>query len=149
MSTFIGEYTGKLDDKGRLIMPSAFRTKDLPEGGAFVIHKNVFDNSLEMYPVDEWRKFSEEVLAGINRNSREGNRTWREFNRNRAVVTPDEKTGRITIPKQLLDIINVQKDVMFVGQDIKIELWAKEQWDGAVMGDEELAASFEKLMHKE
>jgi MraZ protein len=146
MATFIGEYTAKLDDKGRLIFPSEFRTQASSVIMQYVVRKNVFDNSLEMYSMEEWDKLSEQVKSKINIFSREGNKVWEEFNRNRAVVMPDEKMGRITIPKYLLEKIHVQKEVVFVGQDFKIQLWAKEVWAGNAMNEDEFADLFEKLL---
>lgn len=146
MASFIGEYTGKIDDKGRLIFPSELRMQSSLTGGSFVVRKNVFEASLEIYSMEEWDKLSEQVKSRINIFSREGNKVWEEFNRNRAIVTPDDKMGRITIPKHLLEKIQVQKEVVFVGQDFKIQVWAKEKWATNAMNEEEFANLFEKLL---
>ena len=50
MITFIGEYSGKVDDKGRLVLPSPFKNL-LPTDGdtRFVVKRNIFDGCLDMF----------------------------------------------------------------------------------------------------
>jgi MraZ protein len=146
MAAFIGEYISKLDDRGRLIFPSELRAQASGTGISYVVRKNVFNASLEMYTMEEWDKLSAQVKSRINIFSREGNKVWEGFNRDRAIVTPDEKMARIMIPKNLLEKINVQKEVVFVGQDFKIQLWAKENWVANEIPEEEFANLFEKLL---
>ena len=52
-------------------------------------------------------------------------------------VEPDAKYGRITISKELLDSIGVNKDVVFSGNDYKIEIWAKEKFEASAISNEE------------
>ena len=49
--------------------------------------------------------------------------------RDRAVVEPDGKVGRMTIPKRLLESIGAGKELVFSGNDHKIEIWAKEKYE--------------------
>lgn len=144
--TFIGEYTAKLDDKGRLIFPSEFRAQAGTLNMQFVIRKHSFRDALEMFSLDEWRKYSDEVKSKLNLSTKEGSEVWEWFNRTRTIVTPDEKMGRIMIPKHLLEKIKVVKEVVFTGLDSKIQIWAKENWEGQAMNDEDFADRFEKLM---
>ena len=57
--------------------------------------------------------------------------------RDRDIVEPDAKYGRITISKELLDSIGVNKDVVFSGNDYKIEIWAKEKFEASAISNEE------------
>ena len=57
--------------------------------------------------------------------------------RGRAVVEPDPKLGRVSIPKKLLDSIGVTKEVVFSGNDYKIEIWAKEKYEASEISNEE------------
>lgn len=56
---------------------------------------------------------------------------------NCAIVEPDGKLGRISIPKKLLELIGVTKEVVFSGNDYKIEIWAKEKFESSVISNEE------------
>lgn len=129
MIKFIGEHTAKIDDKGRVVFPSSLKSLLLPESDQrFVIKKDLFFNCLEMYTYQEWIRESEEVKARLNFFNKEHAQFWREFMRDRALVEPDQKLGRISIPKRLLEQIGVDKEVLFAGNDHKIEIWAKESY---------------------
>ena len=65
--------------------------------------------------------------------------------RDRDVVEPDPKFGRISISKRLLDSIGVSKDVVFCGNDYKIEIWAKERYEQETLSKEEIVAIAGKL----
>ena len=56
---------------------------------------------------------------------------------NCAMVEPDARLGRISIPKKLLEMIGVTKEVVFSGNDYKIEIWAKEKFESSVISSEE------------
>ncbi len=146
MITFIGEYCTKLDDKGRLVFPSQFKSI-LPEEGdlRFVIKKDLFSDCLEMYTFEEWEKQSSAVKARLNFFNEEHAQFWREYMRNRAVVEPDSKFGRISIPKKLLETIKVNKEVVFSGNDYKIEIWAKEKFEESGLSNEKYIAIAGKL----
>ena len=146
MITFIGTYPSKLDDKGRLVFPSAFRGL-LPEGGEteFVIRKDLFADCLEMYTLEEWERQSASVYSRLNMFNEEHAKFWRAYSRNRDRVKPDPKFGRITISKELLDVIGVTKDVVFSGNDYKIEIWAKEKYEASGISNDEFVAIARKL----
>lgn len=146
MTTFIGEYTVKVDDKGRLVFPSAFKSV-MPSGEdlRFVIKKDIFADCLEMYTFREWERQSEEVKSRLNFFNRKHALFWREYMRDRAVVEPDPKLGRISIPKKLLEAIGVNKEVVFAGNDFKIEIWAREKYSESVVSGEEFMTLAETL----
>ncbi|MGM9769811.1 MAG: division/cell wall cluster transcriptional repressor MraZ [Candidatus Cryptobacteroides sp.] len=146
MTTFIGEYTVRIDDKGRMVFPSAFKSL-MPEGGdmRFVIKKDIFEDCLEMYTFGEWERQSCEVKSKLNFFNREHAMFWREYMRDRAIVEPDGKVGRISIPRKLLDAIGVTKEVVFSGNDYKIEIWAKEKFEVGGISNEEYIALAGKL----
>lgn len=147
MVKFIGEYTVKVDDKGRLIFPSPLKAAIAErEELRFVVKKHLFANCLEMYSYEEWSRESEAVKSRLNFFNREHDAFWREYMRDRAEVQPDEKLGRISIPKRLLDVIGVEKEVVFAGNDHKIEIWAKEQFAFNKMKGEDFTALAEKIL---
>lgn len=146
MVTFIGEYSAKVDDKGRVVFPSPLKSL-MPEGSdmRFVVRKDIFAPCLEMYTIDEWNRRSDEVRSKLNFFNREHADFWREFMRNRAMVEPDPKLGRISIPGKLLESIGVTKEVVFSGNDYKIEIWSKEKFESSGISNEEYLAIAGKL----
>ena len=128
----------KIDDKGRVVFPSPFKSLISAEGDArFVVKKDIFEDCLEMYTFEEWERQSEEVKSKLNFFNRAHAAFWREYMRNRAIVEPDAKLGRISIPKKLLESIGVTKEVVFSGNDYKIEIWAKEKYEASEISNEE------------
>ena len=137
MNTFIGEYTVKIDDKGRMVFPSAFKSLMPADGDMrFVIKKDIFEDCLEMYTFEEWERQSSEVKSRLNFFNRDHAMFWREYMRDRAIVEPDGKVGRISVPKKLLEAIGVNKEVVFSGNDYKIEIWAREKFEEARISNE-------------
>ncbi len=63
----------------------------------------------------------------------------------RVCVVPDEKVGRMMIPKALLEAIGAKREVVFCGVDHKIEIWAKEYFEQSVASNEEFISIAEKL----
>ena len=146
MVKFIGEYTVKIDDKGRLVLPSAFKSvMAAGEDLRFVIKKDIFEDCLEMYTYAEWDRQSEEVKSRLDFFNKKHAVFWREYMRNRAVVEPDPKIGRITIPKKLLESIGVNREVVFAGNDFKIEIWARERYEQSGLSEEEFISIAESL----
>ncbi len=147
MAKFIGEYSVKIDDKGRMIFPSAFKSVFAPdEKMALVVKKDLYENCLEMYTYQQWEIESNEVKGKLNFFKKAHANFWREYMRDRAVVEPDEKLGRITIPKKLLESIDAKKEMIFVGNDHKIEIWSKEQYSQKQMDSEDFIALAQDIL---
>lgn len=146
MIKFIGEYTAKVDDKGRVVFPSPLKSL-IPAGGdmRFVVKKDIFTDCLEMFTFAEWERQSEEVKSKLNFFNRSHAEFWRMYMRDRAIVEPDDKLGRLSIPKKLLEAIGVTKEVVFSGNDYKIEIWSKEKFEQSCISDEQFLAIAETL----
>ena len=149
MIKFIGKYNVKIDDKGRVVFPSAFKSVMLSAGDLrLVVRKDIFESCLEMYSYSEWERQSEEVKAKLDFFNRDHARFWRAYMANRAEVRPDDKIGRILIPKELLDSIGATKELIFAGNDHKIEIWAKENFDSSEVSQDEMISLAASLSRK-
>ena len=138
-----------MDDNGRVVFPSAFKSLMPSEGDLrFVVRKDIFEECLEMYTFDEWQRQSEEVKSKLDFFNKEHAIFWREYMRNRAIVEPDGKLGRISIPKKLLESIGVTKEVVFSGNDYKIEIWSKEKYEASGISKAEYIAIAGRLSQK-
>ena len=144
MITFIGEYTCKVDAKGRIILPSAFK-KQLPPGSEekFVIKRDIFESCLVMYPIQEWERQNRIIRSRTNPYNKEHSRFLRLFYQGTAEVMLDA-SNRILLPKRLLEFSSVHREVVLAGQHGKIEIWAGELYDKV----SEEAADFASLAEK-
>ena len=147
MITFIGTYTSKLDDKGRLVFPAPLKSL-MPENGdmRFVIKKDIFEDCLEMYTLEEWEKQSSAVKSRLNFFNRDHAIFWREYMRDTANVEPDGKLGRLSIPKNLQEAVGIEKEVVFFGSNHIIEVWSREKFEGSRMSSDNFISLAEKIL---
>jgi MraZ protein len=146
MTTFIGEYSCRLDVKGRLMLPVAFKKQNTGSiQDRYVIKKDIFENCLVLYPMDEWERQNKLIRKKLNPYNKEHNVFLRRFFKGMAEVTLDSN-NRMLIPKRLLEEVKADKDVVMAGQLGKIEIWAKDQYNSIHVGDNEFASMAEKIM---
>lgn len=131
---FLGTYTPRLDDKGRLALPARFRP-DL-EGG-LVICKGQ-DRCLFVFPADGFASFTA-ALA----NAPVTDRRVRDYSRvlfaSASREIPDAQ-GRVTIPGQLREYADLAKDCVVIGANTRIEIWNAESWQRYLEGSEQAFA---------
>lgn len=146
MTNFIGDYTCKVDEKGRIIFPSALK-KQIQEGTGekFVIKKDIYEKCLVLYTIEEWERQNKIIREKINPYNREHNKFLRTFFKGTAEVTLDNN-NRLLIPKRLLDEIGANKEVVLAGQFNKIEIWAKEDYDKIGCNEQEYIELAEKIL---
>lgn len=146
MATFIGDYPCKVDAKGRIILPMAFK-RQMPQAAQdrFVVRKDIFDNCLVLYALDDWNRQLEKIRKKINPYNREHNMFLRNFFKGTAELALDNN-NRMLIPKRLLDVIGAERDVVLAGQDGRIEIWAASVYETIEMPAEDFANLAEKLL---
>ena len=146
MITFIGDYTVRLDSKGRLSFPSAFK-KQIREAIAngFVLKRDVFETCLIMYPMEEWERQTKMIRARTNPYNKEHARFLRMFFSGTAEVSLDAN-NRMLIPKRLLEFAGVKDEVVLAGQSEKIEIWSSDQYGKVSRADDDFAAMAEKIL---
>ncbi|HUU99923.1 MAG TPA: hypothetical protein VMW32_03070 [Bacteroidales bacterium] len=146
MATFIGDYECKVDAKGRIILPMAFK-KQMPPAAQdhFVVRKDIFENCLVLYSIEDWNRQLEKIRKRINPYNREHNMFLRNFFKGTAELTLDNN-NRMLVPKRLLDLISAERDVVLAGQDGRIEIWALPVYNQIDMPADDFANLAEKLM---
>lgn len=146
MATFIGDYTCKVDSKGRIMLPAAFK-RQMPSAlqDRFVVKKDIFEKCLVLYPMDEWERQVSLIRARTNPYNKEHSRFLREFFKNTAELVLDA-TNRLLIPAHLLELSEIVQDVVMAGQDGKIEIWSKDLYQNLGLGEDEFATLAEKIL---
>jgi len=146
MATFIGDYTCKVDVKGRIILPAAFK-KQMPAGEQdhFVARKDIFENCLVLYAIDDWNRQVEKLRRKMNPYNREHNLFLRNFFKGTADLLLDNN-NRMLIPKKMLDMIGAVRVVVLAGQDGRIEIWAADAYDKIDIPADDFASLAEKLL---
>ena len=134
---FRGIFQNSVDAKGRTSMPARFREVLLER---FEIDRFVMTNSgpvdlgagefargLSIYPYPEWLALEEKVAKG-------NGFTFAQLNSiNRLILAPGvectaDKQGRVLIPPHLRTTAALERDIVFVGSQKKIEIWSQAEW---------------------
>lgn len=146
MTTFTGDYPCRLDDKGRVLLPSAF-IKQMAAGiqERFVLKKDIFESCLVLYPMMEWERQTQILRQNTNPYNREHNQFLRGFFKGMADLTLDA-SNRLLIPKRLLEEIGADREIVMAGQLGRIEIWARDAYDIIESGGETIAHLAEKIM---
>lgn len=119
---FIGEYSHNLDDKNRLSIPAKFRA-NLANG--CVITRGL-DHCLWIYTTEAWKVFAEKI-AGLPITQRDA-RSFSRLMLAGATEVELDKSGRIVVPKYLLEYAKVITKVSINGLYDRIEIWPAEGW---------------------
>ncbi|HHU56991.1 MAG TPA: division/cell wall cluster transcriptional repressor MraZ [Bacteroidales bacterium] len=124
MVTFIGDFECKADAKGRIVLPAAFKKAVGQDEQRFVVRKDLFETCLVLYPYAYWEEELLRLRQRLNPYKREHKQFLRDFFRASAEVQLDSG-GRFLIPRRLMEQVAADREVVLVGVDRYIELWAK------------------------
>jgi MraZ protein len=131
MQHFIGTYECKVDEKGRIMLPVSLKKQlsDKLKNG-FVIKRAVFNYCLELYPLKEW----DELMLRINKLNRFNKKNIDFIRRFTAGVRQIDIdiSGRILIPKDLINHAKISKDIVVSSAVNILEIWDKSLYEEAI-----------------
>lgn len=122
---FLGRYEHTIDNKGRMAVPAKFRS-ELAEG---MYVTRWLDKCLALYSATSFQTLASKVSALPI--SDPNARNLRRIFFSDAAECEIDKQGRINIPLHLREFAGVSADdadVMVVGMNDYIEIWARERW---------------------
>ncbi|MCZ7558058.1 MAG: division/cell wall cluster transcriptional repressor MraZ [Bacteroidia bacterium] len=127
MAGFKGKYEYAVDDKGRVNLPAKLRKNLSPEAqDSFVITRG-YDISLDLFPLDMWNEFEQQLRNKTNRHE-DDHRLYVRTVMMWAQETSLDKQSRITIPQDLMEFAGISGNVIIIGALDKIELWSPENF---------------------
>jgi len=120
-NTFIGEYSYTVDTKGRINIPSKFRSSLSKENKNSLVITRGMDKCVWIYPLVIWKSIEDELrklssLSSVNRS----------FIRNtvrHASISKLDKQGRIALNQNIMTFSNITKNALIIGMVNKIEIW--------------------------
>jgi MraZ protein len=135
MIQLLGEFDCKLDAKGRLMVPSSLK-KQLPnvEKEGLVINRG-FEKHLVIYPKKVWESIVSE-LSKLNQYEKKTREFIRFFTRGATELNVDA-TGRVLLPKSLMEFAGIEGEVVLACQFDKIEVWSKAAYDSLLDNEPE------------
>jgi MraZ protein len=119
---FLGTYTPRLDDKGRVALPAKYR--DVLADGVVITPGQ--EHCLFVFSRDGFAdRFASLVAAPV------GSRKARDATRLLAAAAHDDvpdKQGRVTLPAKLREYAGLARDLVVVGAMSRLEIWEPTAW---------------------
>ena len=141
MNSLFGVYECSADDKGRVMLPVAFKkqlTKELKAG--FVMKRSIFSKSLELYPIATWNEMVKEVNK-LNKFVKKNVEFIRMFNYGVVPVELDA-SGRLLISKDMITFSGISKNIVMAAAGDRIEIWDTKAYEKFIKAG---TTNFEKL----
>lgn len=131
---FKGTYRYKIDPKGRLAVPPAFRRTLGRQGQSLVL--TPLDACLAVYTTAQWERLRSqlEALPAFSKQSL----TMTRLLASRAVDATLDVQGRILLPPALRATARLGREAVVVGVLSRFEIWGASTWDAFVSDAEKL-----------
>jgi transcriptional regulator MraZ len=132
---FKGTYRHRLDGKGRIPIPAAFRRSLATERVKSLV-ATLVDQCVAIYPASEWQKLEDQLrsLPTFHRQAKALSRNLAS----RAVDCTLDGQGRILLPPALRAAAGLQQEAVVVGVIERIEVWSPGAWEDFLRDSERL-----------
>lgn len=123
---FIGEYTGKIDDKGRIVIPSKLRKTVFQQNVRHVYITRGLENCLFVFPENIWNAQTEKLK---NLPFTKGDpRAFTRMFFSGAFESKIDRQGRIALPQNLSNYASLTENIVIIGVGDRLEIWSEEKW---------------------
>ena len=140
---FRGRFEIKLDPKGRLLIPAAYRQILPVENPQLIITNNRYrgKSCLHAYSIQEWEKLERNIsrLSSLKAEVQAFNRFYLSAGQSADV----DSQNRILVPQSLRKFAGLGGGVVLVGLGNKFEIWAESTWNSLY---EDLTENFEQTL---
>lgn len=119
---FVGEYEHSLDAKGRVVLPAPFRAHVAERG-----YVTVLDGCLGLWSESEFERIAAKAAKAVEANDMEPGAFRRMMRKVREVRL--DAAGRITLPRDLLDGMGFESQVVLAGGYKRVEIWPKQVFE--------------------
>jgi MraZ protein len=135
---FSGEFCHALDGKNRITIPSRWRAGDADE---FFLMADRTGTFLRAMPPDEFRAVGEKLADNPQITAKDRAVFMRQFySRSRQAIA--DKQGRLVVPEELCQQLNLRGEIYLVGAHDTFELWSREAWQATKQVE---AATFDRV----
>jgi MraZ protein len=136
---YIGAFNHTIDSKGRISIPAQWRDRLLGDSRLVLAPFTVGgQRCIDIYPFAEWEKLLEKVAAKPSFSSKAIQFEMAYLGR--AHPCEIDHAGRILVPQSLRKHAELDKDVVFVGNNTKFRLMERESFEKVVGGHDAEAA---------
>jgi MraZ protein len=140
---FRGRFEIKLDPKGRLLIPAAYRQILPVENPQLIVTNNRYrgKSCLHAYSLHEWEKL-ERSIASLSSLKAEV-QAFNRFYLSAGQVCDVDAQNRILVPQSLRKFASLSGPVVLVGLGNKFEIWSEPTWNSLY---EDLTENFEATL---
>ena len=122
MDLFVSKFVNKLDKKGRVSLPSSFRSV-LPKTNKneIILYKSIKTHSIEGCNVDRINEIAKRINT-LDFFSED----YDDFSSSifsEIIYTKIDKEGRFLLPEELKFYANIENEVAFIGQGHFFQIW--------------------------
>ncbi|GAA1590520.1 Transcriptional regulator MraZ [Leucobacter aridicollis] len=135
---FLGTFTPRLDEKGRLILPAKFRD-ELADG--LVITRGQ-ERCLYVFSESEFEAMHDRVRQAPL-TSKQARDYLRVFLSGAHPETPD-KQHRVTLPQTLRDYAGLDRELAVIGAGSRAEIWDAQAWETYLTEQESVFSDIEE-----
>lgn len=135
---FLGTHNPRLDEKGRLILPAKFRD---PLRDGLVMTKGQ-EHCVVIWTKDAFTAYATELRARSQKSEKV--RAYTRVFFSSAFDDIADRQGRVTIPTTLRQWASLDRDLVVVGADTRIEIWDSAKWDDYLAGQEQGFAALDE-----
>ena len=143
---FRGSSPAKIDDKGRLKVPTEFRRILEESHGREVFITSVMGASAKLYPLAVWEGI-ERKLAEVPSSDRSKQRFLERVNYFGQQLRLDAQ-GRVVIPQILRERAEILGEVVVSGRIEHLEVWNRERFDQKLLEEPFTEDDFEALAER-
>ncbi|HEU0256954.1 MAG TPA: division/cell wall cluster transcriptional repressor MraZ [Microbacteriaceae bacterium] len=119
---FLGTYTPRLDEKGRIILPAKFR-EELSEG---IVMTRGQEHCIYVFGAREFEALHDRIRQAPV-TSKQARDYLRVFLSGASAETPD-KQHRVTVPGPLRNYAGLDRDLAVIGAGSRVEIWDAVAW---------------------
>jgi MraZ protein len=128
-----GSSLARLDEKGRLKLPAAFRSVLEPKFGSDFFVTSLRGDSVRIYPMEVWLRVEERLAraSSLNPSVMRFKNAVNYFGQ----PSPMDAQGRILIHPLLRERADVRGDVVVLGQQDFLEVWNRSVFEERLSAD--------------
>ena len=144
MIEFTGTYNATIDDKGRVVLPAAFK-KEMGEmaGEPIVVQRNLFKRCLDIFPERFWKDRVDSFKSTLDPFDEEDDEFLQFFYETFTKVGM-AANGRLNIPAEYLSYGSLRKNVRLIGMGGSIRMWDVEAYEENKMDKTTFAQRFKE-----
>lgn len=147
MSTFIGNIEAKMDEKGRVFVPAAYRRiLGEEETKTLVMRRDTDNECIIVYPERVWNEKVEALRLALDEWDPEDQLILMQFMADAEWLEMDSQ-GRILLSKKNLENIGAtDKDIQFVGMLNRFAIWSPAKYAEKMSDQHDLSVRIRQKM---